>query len=89
VPLFGVPGSVLLTSAVFGVLHGYQGVLGILRTSAMGGMLAWGFLASGSLWPAVVAHTLIDLAAGLWLGDRLLSPEGRRGVQRDATSFER
>jgi membrane protease YdiL (CAAX protease family) len=88
-PLLGVGGAAVVTSAVFGVLHGYQGPLGICRTSAMGGMLAWGFLASGSLWPAIVAHTLIDLVAGLWLGERLLSPERPAGVgEPDISSFE-
>jgi len=81
VPVLGVPGAVLLTSGVFGVLHGYQGVLGIFRTGVMGGMLAWGFLASGSLWPPIIAHALIDLVAGLWLGERLLSPEPLLGVR--------
>lgn len=90
VPLLGMPGAAVLTSAVFGVLHGYQGPLGILRTSAMGGMLAWGFLVSGSLWPPIIAHTLIDLAAGLWLGDRLLSPEPSPGVgEPDSTPLDR
>ena len=79
-PLLGVPGAAVLTSAVFGVLHGYQGALGIFRTGVMGGMLAWGFLASGSLWPPIIAHTLIDLVAGLWLGEKLLSPERVVGV---------
>ena len=73
-PLMGAAGAAALTSVIFGLLHGYQGPLGILRTGAMGGMLAWGFLASGSLWPPIVAHTVIDLIAGLWLGERLLSP---------------
>ena len=90
VPLLGVPGAAVLTSAVFGVLHGYQGALGILRTGAMGGILAWGFLSSGSLWPPIIAHTLIDLVAGLWLGDRLLSPERPPGVgEPDINSLER
>jgi len=89
VPLLGVPGAAVLTSAVFGVLHGYQGPLGIFRTGAMGGMLAWGFLASGSLWPPIIAHTLIDLVAGLWLGEKLLSPERPAGVgDLDSTPIE-
>jgi len=79
-PMLGVPGAAVVTSLVFGVLHGYQGLLGIVRTGVMGGMLAWGFLASGSLWPPIVAHALIDLAAGLWLGERLVSPRRRSGV---------
>lgn len=73
-PLLGVAGAAALSSVVFGVLHGYQGALGMLRTGVMGGLLAWGFLASGSLWSPIAAHTLIDLLAGLWLGERLLSP---------------
>jgi len=71
-PLLGVPGAAVLTTAIFAVMHGYQGVLGILRTGVMGGLLVWAFLASGSLWPPIIAHTLIDLLAGLVLGDRLL-----------------
>ena len=72
--IVGVPGAAALTSVVFGILHGYQGLLGTLRTTVLGGMLAWGFLASGSLLPAIVAHTSIDLVAGLVLGERLLPP---------------
>jgi membrane protease YdiL (CAAX protease family) len=71
-PLVGVPGAAILTTAIFAVMHGYQGILGVLRTGVMGGLLAWAFLASGSLWPSIIAHTLIDLLAGLVLGDRLL-----------------
>jgi membrane protease YdiL (CAAX protease family) len=80
-PMLGVPGAAVATSVVFGILHGYQGLLGIVRTGVMGGMLAWGFLASGSLWPPIVAHALIDLAAGLWLGEWLMSPRRRTGVE--------
>jgi membrane protease YdiL (CAAX protease family) len=79
-PLIGVGGAVALTSVVFGALHGYQGWLGTLRTAAMGGFLAWGFLASGSLWPAILAHTAIDLLAGIVLGEKLLSPARADGV---------
>lgn len=89
-PVLGVPGAAVLSSVVFGVLHGYQGVLGIVRTGAMGGMLAWGFLASGSLWPPIIAHTLIDLVAGLWLTEKLLSPDQPLGVEKaDASPLER
>ena len=79
-PVLGLPGSVVATSLVFGVLHGYQGSLGVLRTSFMGFVLAVGFLVAGSLWPAMLAHALIDLVAGIALGERLLSPEPGAGV---------
>jgi uncharacterized protein len=81
----GVPGAAVLSSLVFGILHGYQGLLGTVRTTLVGGLLAWGFLASGSLWPAIVAHTAIDLVAGLLLGERLLPPEP--AAPESATNF--
>lgn len=75
-PLAGVVGSAVISTAVFGVVHAYQGPLGIVRTSLMGGILAWGFLASGSLLAPIIAHTLIDILAGIVIGERLLlSPE--------------
>jgi len=76
---FGVPGSVLLTSLVFGILHGYQGLLGTARTALIGGILACGLLGSGSLLPSIIAHTVIDLVAGLLLRERLLPPSSEIG----------
>lgn len=83
VPLLGPVGAAAVTSAVFGVLHAYQGVIGVLRTATLGAILAWGLLASGSLWPAMVAHVLIDLIGGLVLADRLMGPDPPRGVGED------
>ncbi|MFC1660348.1 CPBP family intramembrane glutamic endopeptidase [Gemmatimonadota bacterium] len=74
--LAGVIGSVwgaaILSSMVFGVLHAYQGWLGIFRTGALGFLLAASFLLSGSLWPAILAHTIVDLLGGLVLGEALV-----------------
>jgi membrane protease YdiL (CAAX protease family) len=79
---FAIPGLALLTgsswgaaiisSLAFGLLHGYQGWLGVARTGAMGLVLAGVFLVSGTLWPAILAHALLDLVTGLILGDTLL-----------------
>lgn len=65
----GLPWSVVLTSALFGVLHAYQGRLGMVRTAVMGAILAGGFLGAGSLLPVIVAHALVDLVGGLVIGD--------------------
>jgi membrane protease YdiL (CAAX protease family) len=70
--LMGAPGAAVLTSLVFGALHGYQGWLGAVRTALMGGVLAWGFLAAGSIWPVICAHVAIDILAGIVFGERLL-----------------
>lgn len=65
-------GAVLISSTAFGVLHGYQGWLGVARTGSMGILLGAVFLLSGSLWPAMLAHAALDLISGLVLGDTLL-----------------
>jgi membrane protease YdiL (CAAX protease family) len=71
--LFGAEwGAVCLSSAVFGVLHAYQGWLGVLRTAMLGFLLAGGYLISGSLWPAIFAHAILDLLAGLVVGEALV-----------------
>lgn len=74
-PWFGPGWAVALSTASFGVVHAYQGLLGFFRTALLGGVLAWGVLATGSLLPAMVAHTLLDLLAGIVLADRLMVPD--------------
>ena len=81
--------AAVATSIVFGVLHAYQGVLGVLRTASLGGLLAWGFLATGSLWPVVGAHALLDLVLGLLLADRMMVPPAAEGVRQQASSSSR
>ena len=65
-------GAALLSSAVFGLLHAYQGWLGVARTAALGMILAASFIVSGLLWPAILAHAILDLIAGLVLGETLV-----------------
>ncbi len=79
-PLFGLTGAVAVSSVVFGLLHAYQGALGMGRTAAVGLVFGVGLLASGSLWPCIVAHAAYDLVAGLWLGPRLMVPGRPSGV---------
>jgi len=67
-------GAAVLSSGIFGFLHAYQGEAGVVRTGLMGFLLAAIFLVTGSLWPAILAHVLIDLVGGLVLGPRLLDP---------------
>ena len=65
--------ALVLTSATFGVLHAYQGPIGVARTGVIGLIMGGAFLYTGSLWPPIVAHALIDLMVGLVLKVRLLS----------------
>lgn len=74
--LAGVPAAVLLSSLAFGLSHAYQGPLGVVRTATTGFVLAWVVLASGSLWPAVVGHVLLNIILGIAGGERLLRRPG-------------
>jgi membrane protease YdiL (CAAX protease family) len=67
-PLAAAVGS----SVSFGVLHVYQGRIGIVRSGVLGFGFAWAVLATGSLVPVMVAHTALDLLGGLVLGERWL-----------------
>jgi membrane protease YdiL (CAAX protease family) len=61
----GDPISAIGSQAVlFGIIHLYQGGLGVLRTFVLGLILGAGTLACGSLLPVIVAHTLINVAVG-------------------------
>jgi membrane protease YdiL (CAAX protease family) len=68
----GLPLAVLVSSVSFGFAHAYQGPLGVARTAATGGVLAGITLLSASLWPAVLAHVLVNLIMGIAGGERLL-----------------
>lgn len=59
-------------AGLFGVLHAYQGSVGIARTAALGFVLSMPLLLTGSLLPAMIAHTLIDVAGG-WFGRRWIA----------------
>ena len=67
-----IPLAVVASSAAFGVLHTYQGWIGIVRTGTLGAILAAIFLISDSVWPPIAVHASLDLWAGLVIGDRFL-----------------
>lgn len=56
--------AVLLSSLLFGFAHLYLGPSHVLRTAIVGLIFALIVLASGSLWPVIVIHAVMDLVAG-------------------------
>ncbi len=56
---------VIISSALFGLAHAYQGRGGIIRTGIFGVLLAIGRLGFGSLVPVMMWHAGLDLAAGI------------------------
>lgn len=87
-PMLGVGGAVAVSSGVFGLMHAYQGWVGVARTALMGGVMAGGYLMSGSLWPPVVAHAIFDVLAGIVLADHLMAPDppGRPGFEGESAA---
>lgn len=69
------PPSAIAASAVLrGAYHLYQGWGAFIGNVAMGALFGWIFVRSKRLWPLIIAHFLLDVAAGLgylWFGDLL------------------
>lgn len=63
--LFGITGNAAAaiagSLAVFGLLHVYQGVVGILASTLIGVVLMAIYLATGNILIAIVVHALFDL----------------------------
>jgi membrane protease YdiL (CAAX protease family) len=56
--------AAVLSSVVFGLGHAYQGPKGILRTAAVGLLLAGLYGLTGSLWASIVVHGVMDWTSG-------------------------
>lgn len=61
-----------LAAAAFGMVHAYQGLVGVSRAALLGFVLAIPFIVTGSVLPAMVAHAAVDIISGLWMADWLL-----------------
>ncbi|MDR2486824.1 MAG: CPBP family intramembrane metalloprotease [Clostridiales Family XIII bacterium] len=52
----------VLSAALFGCAHAYQGLSGIAKTGAVGLLLGFLYLGTGSLLPSVLLHAVTDLS---------------------------
>jgi membrane protease YdiL (CAAX protease family) len=52
----------VIAGLIFGAVHFYQGIAGIVATTILGAMLAVLYLWTGNVWIAAGAHALLDLA---------------------------
>jgi membrane protease YdiL (CAAX protease family) len=52
---------IALTAAGFGIAHLYQGARGVVLAGILGAYFAWITLSTGSLFPAMAMHALVDL----------------------------
>ena len=58
---------VLITSALFGAAHFYQGIQGIITTTLAGILLGFLFVVTGSLIPAILLHFFINFSPVFYL----------------------
>lgn len=61
-----------LSSLLFGLGHGYQGLFGVMQTTAVGLVFGAVVLRRQSLWPAMLAHVTLDTISLLAL--KVLGP---------------
>ena len=57
--------------AAFAVSHAYQGMSGVIRVGILGLVLTAPYVVTGSVYPSILAHILLDLLTGLVLADWL------------------
>ncbi len=69
--------AVVISSALFGIMHAYQDVAGAARAAVVGAILAAPVVATGSLLPSMIAHAGMDVVSGLLLAPWLVPPEWR------------
>ena len=76
----------VVSSAAFGLAHFYQGWSGMIRAALLGALLAYPVVRWGNLYPAMLAHWMIDTVALLWLGSWMMGKEvsGVRSPQSES-----
>ncbi|MGB6132108.1 MAG: CPBP family intramembrane glutamic endopeptidase [Acidobacteriaceae bacterium] len=57
----GALAAFVIAGLIFGAMHFYQGIAGIVATTVIGGAMAALYLWTGDLWIAAGAHALLDL----------------------------
>jgi membrane protease YdiL (CAAX protease family) len=66
----------LVAGLIFGLVHFYQGWVGILATALVGFFFAALYVASGMLWVAMLLHAIMNLNS-LWLRPLLAERQSR------------
>ena len=70
-----LPLATVLSAGAFGLAHAHQDATGALRATLLALVLSAPLIVTGSLYPGIAAHALVDLAGGLWLARWLLRSE--------------
>jgi membrane protease YdiL (CAAX protease family) len=76
----------VVSCVAFGLAHCYQGWSGMTRAGLLGALLAYPVVRWGSLYPAMLAHWMIDAVALLWLGPFMLGGDNPKLPDHRGTS---
>jgi hypothetical protein len=61
---FAIWPAAALAAVVFGIGHAYQGWRGVITTAFVGAFLAAVYILTGSLYPGMIMHALMDAHSG-------------------------
>ena len=56
--------ALVVSSIAFGIGHAYQGVSGVVKTTAVGLFVGGLYLLSGSIWVPMIVHAAVDVLNG-------------------------
>jgi membrane protease YdiL (CAAX protease family) len=59
--------ALLISVVLFGFVHAYQGLVGVIATMAVGAVLTMVYLATQQIWVAILLHALIDFRVLVFL----------------------
>jgi membrane protease YdiL (CAAX protease family) len=59
----------IISSIVFGALHSYQGINGVIKTTIIGALFGCIYLVSDSVIPGIIIHFIMDFAAAFSLSE--------------------
>jgi membrane protease YdiL (CAAX protease family) len=76
--------ALLISSVLFGINHGYQGWIGVLKTGVAGFLFGMLFFTTGSLVAAIVLHGITDLSALFYYRPDLSAPPSLDGAPASA-----
>lgn len=74
--------ALVVSSIAFAFAHFYQGRSGMTRAGLLGALLAYPVVKWGSLYPAMLAHWMIDAVALLWLGSWMVRKDSSGDTHR-------
>jgi membrane protease YdiL (CAAX protease family) len=77
----------VVSSVAFGLAHCYQGWSGMTRAGLLGALLAYSVVRWGTLYPAMLAHWMIDTVALLWLGPWMVRKDAAKLRDNRGTAY--